>query len=126
MAGLISIEIFSCLVSSQAEVWWNKYSGIYNLKVAQIVNQARQPLVIGNDEGDNFGNLLSLSYLLEPKVKLQLAVEPNQIKIQHDFSDVFLYNPSQDFYFEFQKNQKYKFEPVYKLKKFRELLRLTK
>jgi hypothetical protein len=126
MAALLSVEILSCLVNSQAEVWWNKYSGIYNLKVAHIVNQSHRPLLIGNDEGDNFGNLLSLSYLLKPKVKLQLAAEANKIKIKSDFSDIFLYNPSQAFHWEFENKRKYRVEPVYKLKKYRELWRIKK
>ena len=126
MAALLSVEVLSCLVNSQAEVWWNKYSGIYNLKVAHIVNQSHRPLLIGNDEGDNFGNLLSLSYLLKPIVKLQLAAEANKIKIKSDFSDIFLYNPSQAFHWEFENKRKYRVEPVYKLKKYRELWRIKK
>jgi uncharacterized membrane protein len=124
MNTLIALGIFSCILSSQAEVWWNKYSGIYNLQVAHIVNQATHPLLISSSSGGTVGNLLSLSYLLEPKVQMQLAVEPNQLRIKSGFSDVFLYSPSQSFRAEFEKEQKSKLQAVYRLREFRELWRL--
>jgi uncharacterized membrane protein len=84
MAGVISIGIISCTVSSQAETSWNKVVSYNNHQVAQIINQSNAPLLISNSFGINFGNIFALSYLLNPKVRLQLIND----NIQTDFSDV--------------------------------------
>ncbi len=96
MIVLISSGVLSCAASSQAEVWWNKGSSItkYDPQVAHIINQAAHPLLISNtDGGADVGYVMSLSYLLEPKVKLQLVIQPNIPKIADGFSDVFLFRP---------------------------------
>ncbi len=93
---LLSGGVLSCVVSSQAEVWWNKGSSItkHDPQVARIINQAAHPLLISNtDGGDDIGYVMSLSYLLEPKVKLQLVMQPNIPKIADGFSNVFLFRP---------------------------------
>ena len=87
---LISLGVVSCAISSRAETWWNKYSSYYNPPVARIINQTKQPLVIGS----NAIQVTSLSYLLAPKVRLMLVKEPNVPKIPGKFSDVFLFRPA--------------------------------
>jgi uncharacterized membrane protein len=82
--------VVSCAISSQSETWWNKYSSYYNPPVARIINQKNQPLVIGS----NAIRVTSLSYLLNPKVKLMLVKEPNVPKIPGKFSDLFLFRPA--------------------------------
>ena len=96
MIVLISSGVLSCVASSQAEVWWNKGSSVTknDPEVAHIINQAAHPLLISNtDGGADVGYVMSLSYLLDPKVKLQLVIEPNIPKIADGFSDVFLFRP---------------------------------
>jgi uncharacterized membrane protein len=98
MAGVISIGIISCTMSSQSETSWNKVVSYNNHQVAQLINQSNAPLLISNSYGINFGNIFALSYLLNPKVRLQLINDNPQTdfsdvpKIPQHFSDVFLLN----------------------------------
>lgn len=69
------------------------------MPIARIINQAKYPLVISdirNNNGDiedgMVGSVLSLSYLLDSKVQLQLIFEPNIPKIAGGFSNVFLFS----------------------------------
>ena len=117
--GLIALilgEIVSCAVSSQSQLWWNKYpsSTKYNPAVASIVNQAKKPLLISHGGNNLTGKILSFSYLLNPDVQLLLAVKPEQVKIPEGFSDVFLYRATETLQFELEKVQKYKITPIYK------------
>ncbi len=103
MVVLISAGVFSCTVSSQAETSWNKVVSYYNHKIAAIVNQTKAPLLISNSFGMNFGNILALSHILEPKVRFILVDGSTQHdflnipQIPPDFSDVFVLNPSEKF-----------------------------
>jgi len=116
LIAIISSEIISCAVSSQSQLWWNKYpsSTKYNPVVASIVNQAKKPLVISHGGNNLTGKILSFSYLLKPEVQLLLAVKPEQIKIPDGFSDVFLYRATEALQFELEKVQKYKITAIYK------------
>ena len=108
---LIAGGVMSCTLSSQAEVWWNKYESCDNPQVAQIVNRANHPLLI-SDSSTGFSNVLSLSYLLVPKVRMQLLVFPNQPKFLDKSYDIFLYKPSDSLRKQLEK--KYKIEFVSK------------
>ncbi|MCC3407343.1 MAG: hypothetical protein JGK17_17470 [Microcoleus sp. PH2017_10_PVI_O_A] len=116
LIALISSEIVSCAVSSQSQLWWNKYpsSTKYNPSIAAIVNQSKKPLVICHGGNNITGKILSVSYLLKPQVELLLAVKPEQVKIPEGFSDVFLYRSTELLRFELEKVQKYKITPIYK------------
>ncbi|MEG4961059.1 MULTISPECIES: glycosyltransferase family 39 protein [unclassified Microcoleus] len=116
LIALISSGIVSCAVSSQSQLWWNKYpsSTKYNPQVAAIINQAKKPLVITHGGNNITGKILSVSYLLKPQVQLLLAVKPEQVKIPDGFSDVFLYRATEALQFELEKVQKYKITPIYK------------
>ena len=115
LIALISSEIVSCAVSSQSQLWWNKYpsSTKYNPQVAAIVNQAQKPLVICHGGNNITGKILSISYFLKPQTQLLLAVKPEQVKIPDGFSDVFLYRSTELLQFELEKVQKYKITPIY-------------
>ncbi|MEG4516730.1 MULTISPECIES: glycosyltransferase family 39 protein [unclassified Microcoleus] len=114
LIALISSGIVSCVVSSQSQLWWNKYpsSTKYNPQVAAMVNQAKKPLVITQGGNNITGKILSVSYLLKPQVQLVLAVKPEQVKIPDGFSDVFLYRPTEALQFELEKVQKYNITPI--------------
>ncbi|MEG4036674.1 glycosyltransferase family 39 protein [Microcoleus sp. S36b_A4] len=116
LIAIISSGIVSCAVSSQSQLWWNKYpsSTKYNPQVAAIVNQAKKPLVITHGGNNITGKILSVSYLLKPQVQLLLAVKPEQVKIPDGFSDVFLYRATEALKFELEKVQKYKITSIYK------------
>lgn len=108
MVMLILAGILSCAVISQAKSGRTQGSTPpMNLKVAHIINQASQPLAIS----DNFyPYILSLSHLLDKKVKLYLVKQPDITRIPDGFKDMFLYHPSPNFKNEFSQQQKYNLE----------------
>ena len=87
--------ILSCLVNSIHPVWWHKsYTrSRYIPAVAEIVNLSKNPLVISDSEP---GRILPFSHRLKPNVYLQLVVQSNiPFLPEEDFSDIFLYRPSE-------------------------------
>ncbi|MEH2303276.1 MAG: glycosyltransferase family 39 protein [Nostoc sp.] len=131
MALVIICGLISYKVSSQAETWWNKGMSYGNPQVAQIINQTTPPLLISDALGDNYGNVFSLSYLLEPKVRFLLVNNQKIPKIPDGFADVFLFNPSDTWRETIEKKYKLKTDIVYsdnyysvwKLTKFAKLRR---
>ncbi|MBD2771015.1 glycosyltransferase family 39 protein [Iningainema tapete] len=124
MVLVIMAGVVSCAVSSQANTWWSKVISYGNPQVAKIVNQAARPLVISNDTGINYGNIFSLSYLAQPKVRFQLVKGNNVPKISPNYN-VFLFNPSKTLQKAIEKKYKYKAVTVYK-DQYYSLLKLTK
>ncbi|MEC4894088.1 MAG: glycosyltransferase family 39 protein [Oscillatoria sp. PMC 1051.18] len=90
--ALISLGIFSCIISSQAEVWWSKGEASELVQVAPIINQATNSLVVSDAD---LARILSLSNLLNDQVHLQLFVEANYYPIDETFSNIFVLNPSE-------------------------------
>lgn len=117
MVVLVSMGIVSSVIISSAETWWNKQFSSCNPHVARIINQANHPLVISDGNGLIFdhalSNVISLSYLLDKKVKIQLVIEPKIPKIPDGFSDMFLFTPSETLRDGLEKNSNWKLEPVY-------------
>jgi uncharacterized membrane protein len=94
MAALILGGGVSIATSSQAERWWNKGTTSYeNLQVARIINQASRPLLVSTPDGANLGNVIALSYRLDPKVRFLGVIEPDVLRRPNGFTEVFLYNP---------------------------------
>ena len=84
---------------------------------------APKPLVVSDISEVSLGNILSMSHLLEPKVRLQLVLldpevrsqvqlfdRPTIPKIPSGFSDVFVYGRSQGFSAKMAKMQNSKIE----------------
>ncbi len=113
MALVIICGLISSKVSSQAETWWNKGMSYDNPQVAQIINQRTRPLLISDALGNNYGNVFSLSYLLEPKVRFLLVNSQKIPKIPDGFTDVFLFNPSDIWREQIEKKYKLKTDIVY-------------
>lgn len=108
--AILSVGVFSCAVSSQAETWWNKYGSYYNPQVARLINQANRPLAIATSY---VPRILSLSYLLDPKAKIQFVSPANLSEIPAGYSDVFLYRPDPELKSRLKKQLNYKIETVY-------------
>ncbi len=73
---------------SRSQTWWNKYENNANPAIAEIVNQATNPAIITDAR---ISHIISLSYLMEPKVKFQLVVKqkiPNIPKISNNFTEL--------------------------------------
>ncbi|MEH1947931.1 MAG: glycosyltransferase family 39 protein [Nostoc sp.] len=113
MTLVIICGLISSKVSSQAETWWNKGMNYGNPQVAQIINQSNRPLLISDAFSNNYGNVFSLSYLLEPKVRFLLVNNQKIPKIPDGFTDVFLLNPSEDWGKSIEKKYKLKTDIVY-------------
>ncbi|HYW19835.1 MAG TPA: glycosyltransferase family 39 protein [Nodularia sp. (in: cyanobacteria)] len=94
LALIIICGLVSSRVSYEAETWWNKGVSYGNPEVAMIINQAESPLLISDAEGINYGNVFSLSYLVQPKVRFQLIKGQDIPDIPAGFTDIFLLNPS--------------------------------
>jgi uncharacterized membrane protein len=114
--GLISIGIASCMMNAQAETWWNRDISYHHAEMAHVLNQKSRPLVISDAYGMNPGNLISLSYLLAPKVQYLLLPEvgryPQPAKIPAGFSDVFLLNLPDTYRNQFAHKNRVKLAPV--------------
>ncbi|HBB36283.1 MAG TPA: hypothetical protein DDZ80_23835 [Cyanobacteria bacterium UBA8803] len=110
MVILISTGVISCVIISQAPTARVQGSTPrMNLQVARTINQTSQPLVISDTF---YPYLLSLSHLLDSKVKLQLVNKPDISPVIDGFSDVFLYYPSRSFQQKLSQNNNYKLETI--------------
>lgn len=107
---LLTGGVLSNAVSCQAETWWTKEWGRENPAIARSIDRAPQPLVVSEISEVSLGNILSMSHLLEPKVRLQLVLLDSEARsraqlfdtptipnISSGFSDVFVYGRSQKF-----------------------------
>lgn len=111
MVAIVSSGVISCAIASHSDVWWNKGEPSFHYpQIANLINQSDRPLLVSNSAGMNAGNIISLSYLLDPKVRFQLVVDPKVPQITDGFSDLFLYNPSDRLVSQLQKQ--YKIEVV--------------
>lgn len=113
---LVCLGIVSCAVSAPAENWWNKPANGYTPQVARIVNATPHPLLIA--QGSTIVSkgytcsVLALSRLLDSNVNLLLVKESNIPQIPQGYSDIFLFNPSDELIQGLEKQ--YAIEPVYK------------
>jgi uncharacterized membrane protein len=110
---IIICGLVSSRVSIQADTWWNKGMSYGNPQVAQIINQTARPLVVSDAFGTNYGNVFSLSYLLQPKVKFVLVQDQKVPRIPDSFADVFLFNPTYNWRKAIEKRYNSKTELVY-------------
>lgn len=71
--ALITVgSVVSCTTSALSDTWWNKDLSYANAEIARRINAAPNAIVI-SDIGDDFtntGDLISLSYLVNPTVQL--------------------------------------------------------
>ena len=120
---LLTGGVLSNPVSSQAETRSTKEWGGENPAIARRILRVPRPLVVSDISEVSLGNILSMSHLLEPKVRLQLVLldpearsrvqlldRPTLPKIPSGFSDVFVYGRSQRFSAKMAKMQNSKIE----------------
>ena len=123
--GCLSVFLLSSAISCSSyfkqEVSWNKDDSEYLVEVSQIINQAQNPLIIGNSDGMNMGNMLSLSHLLKPENQPSFLLvdgwqKPdyeNMPLIPKTFSEIYLVNMSQKFQAEVEQRLNSKPKPLY-------------
>ncbi|MHC5609469.1 MAG: glycosyltransferase family 39 protein [Nostoc sp.] len=88
--------VTSCLIQSQAQIWWNKLPEKYQEypKIANIISQGNKPLLI-SDTDNILPPIQMLGYLVDPKVKFQIVEKNHLPEITNGFTDIFLFNPSE-------------------------------
>ncbi|EAZ88169.1 glycosyltransferase family 39 protein [Crocosphaera chwakensis] len=106
---VVSLGVISSTMIANAQVWWNKDPQNINHELATMINKSSQPLIVSDVW---FPNVISLSHLLDPKVKFQLVVEPDVPLIKEGYSDIFLYQPSENL--KTQLSEDYQLEAVRK------------
>lgn len=96
LAILMTVAILSCTVNLERSPIYLKTRNRYNGAISAIVNQAKSPILLA--EKTETSDLISLSYSLEPKVKVQLLGESQGAGPLENVSakcyDLFLFNPS--------------------------------
>ncbi|WP_448265213.1 glycosyltransferase family 39 protein [Nostoc sp. DSM 114159] len=85
-------EVVSCMVHSQAQIWWNQFPEKYQKypQMAHVINQAKKPLLI-SDEDNIIPPLQVLSNFIDPKVQFQIVAKNQLPEITNGFSDIFLF-----------------------------------
>jgi uncharacterized membrane protein len=82
LAFCLAGSILSAIVSARAETWWSKDLSYLNGEVIQAINAeaATRPILISDvgDDYTNTGDLISLSYGLDPSLRLFLVSHPPQ------------------------------------------------
>jgi uncharacterized membrane protein len=91
---VITAGVISCMLNSQAEIWWNKFPAQYQEypKIAHIINQSNKPLLIS--DSSIIPSIQMLGHLVDPKVRFQLVDVNHLPEITHGFTDIFLFNSS--------------------------------
>jgi uncharacterized membrane protein len=89
--ALLGVGILSCMTYATSDSWWNKTNGVSNRQMADIINQTAQPVLVSNAY---FVELVTLSYELDPKVKVLIVPEKTLPSIPYGFSDIFLLTPT--------------------------------
>lgn len=85
--ALISGGIASCVASTPAQVWWNKYNAINLPEIARTVNEASNPVFVTSWHG-----LMAFSHVFNPNVTLQ-PLESKPISISNEKNGVvFVYD----------------------------------
>ena len=71
---LFLASLASCTVSAASFTWWHNVPSYFNAATASRVNAARSPLILSDigDDFTNLGDLISLSYRLNPNVRMLL------------------------------------------------------
>ena len=114
---LLSLGVISCVISSQADTWYTKYTNYDNPQIARIINTSVNPLILTDTQNkagidfNNLGTLMSLSYPLQSKVQV-LVVQPN-LALPNTFSDVFLIQKPTETIKDAIEQQNYKIKPIY-------------
>ena len=111
LAGLLAGGFASDVLSAQAVRWWNKGHNNSIPQTANVIKESSRPLVVSDAGPAHFGNVISLSYLLDPGTRFWLILDSGLPTIQEGFSDVFLFKPSESRIREFEA-QGYEVEPT--------------
>jgi hypothetical protein len=91
LAFILTMGILPGWVFRSSETCWHKTIGHFNMTVAEIINHEERPLLMAGSET----SLLSLSHILDDKVRILYIPEDEWHDIPRHFSDVFILSPSE-------------------------------
>lgn len=116
LAIVFTFSLISISMSANSQSWWHQIPSYENPQIAQELNQNKSATVIV-DHGSyytNLGNIISLSYELNPDIKiLMVNSEPNLLLLPIG-PKVFVLNPSEELRQTIE-NQNYQLEKVEKV-----------
>lgn len=116
LAIVFTFSLISISMSANSQSWWHQIPSYENPQIAQELNKNKSATVIV-DHGNyytNLGNIISLSYELNPDIKiLMVNSEPNLLLLPIG-PKVFVLNPSEELR-QTIKNQNYQLEKVEKV-----------
>ena len=84
-AGIVSLAGYA-----RADTWWTKPGSYYLPRISRTINQSPRPLLIS----DISVNLLTLSHLLAPNVRVLPVRKPDSLIISDSSMELFVYAPS--------------------------------
>jgi uncharacterized membrane protein len=99
LATVFTASLISGGVSAMAKTWWDKDLSYQNAEVIEIVNKEAQnssPVLVSDigDDYTNTGDLISLSYGLQDKVRLYTVERPADLEPLTNEDNVILFRPS--------------------------------
>ncbi len=110
--SIISIGLISGIFNLKSSPKYQKTRNLDNIPITNIINQTEKPLIIS--ETKNTLDLISLSYILQNKVKIKLlSSDFNHALNLNQFDNIFLFNPSDNMIESFKRKQKYTLAEVY-------------
>lgn len=116
LAIVFTFSLISISMSANSQSWWHQIPSYENPQIAQELNKNKSATVIV-DHGSyytNLGNIISLSYELNPDIKLLMVnSEPNLLLLPIG-PKVFVLNPSEELR-QTIKNENYQLEKVEKV-----------
>lgn len=89
---LISIEIMSCVFIFNTSPKYQKTRNTNNVPIAAILNRVEYPVLVAEDR--EILDLISLSYNLEPKIKIYLLSKTNLSQLVDSCKQIYLFNPT--------------------------------
>ena len=97
-AALALIMVFGALSQwriLRAETWWTKHFSASNAEVARRVNALDRPLVAVSASGVSAGELVSLAYHLDDRVRIRGSGEPGiPVTLPDGFGSLVVLSPS--------------------------------
>jgi len=111
---IISGGIISCGISSQSQIWWNKLPEKYEQypKIANIISQYDKALLISDEK---IVLIQMLGHLLVHEVQFQIVSSNKLPEIPSDFTNIFLFKPSDSLKTGIEKTYNLKLQQINKL-----------
>ncbi len=77
----------------QADTWWTKSYSAGNAELARMINRTERPVVLVDVGDANLGEVISLSYLLDEKVRLRIQTDYTAYDPPADATALFALTP---------------------------------